>query len=93
MWGPTGYSTGDYFDDVFGVGPHITLLKAVRMGGGKEKALIRHATAALLNATHPNVDYPLTEAEVIALVQDAYATGNFNDAKDILDEYNNLGCD
>ncbi len=92
-WPPTGYGTADYFDDVFGVGPHITLLDAVWTRGGGERALIRHATAALLNAAHPNVDYPVSVNQVITLVQDAYASGEFEDAKDTLEGYNELGGD
>ena len=33
------------------------------------KKVARHGTAALLNASHPEVNYPLTPAEVIAAVQ------------------------
>jgi hypothetical protein len=60
------------FDTTFGVDlfdPDITLGEAVRAKGGGDNKLARHGTAALLNAAHPDVDYPLTEAEVIAAVQ------------------------
>jgi len=86
-WGPTGYSTGDKFDTVFGVsmfGPNITLLQALNQGGGGIYALGRHGVAALLSAAHPGVDYPLTIAEVITAVQ----SGN----KDLLERSNELGC-
>jgi hypothetical protein len=90
-----GYSPDDVFADVFGVDDTYdwTLGEAVDAKGGHEKALGRHAVAALLNAAHPGVDYPMTEAEVIALVQDAYATGDFKDAADQLAENNELGGD
>jgi hypothetical protein len=88
-----GYSPDDIFSDVFGVGPSITLYEAIWMKGGGEKALIRHATAAILNASSPDVMYPMTEAEIVAAVQAAYVSGNFNDLKNQLDEYNNLGID
>lgn len=93
-WAATGYSTGDSFEGIFGVdvpGASPTLLEAVRAGGGKFTALNRHAVAALLNAAHPDVDYPYTEAEIIAMVQNAYATGDWSSAKDNLEDANELG--
>ena len=71
-WPPTGLAPGDDFDTTFGVdffNPDITLEQAVNLGGGGIKKVARHGTAALLNALHPDVNYPLTAAEVIALVQ------------------------
>jgi len=82
LW--VGYGPGDPFDDTFGVVSSFTgktLFEALRLGGGGEKAAMRHAVAALLNAAHPGVAFTLSEAEVIAAVQDAYATGNFEEAK------------
>ncbi|MBI4304240.1 MAG: hypothetical protein HY665_07905 [Chloroflexi bacterium] len=94
-WPATGYATTNNFNAIFGVtnsvSSSLTLLQAINLGGGGERALIRHATAALLNAAHPSVDYPLTVAQLIALVQNAYATGDFNGAANQLDSYNNLG--
>ena len=87
-----GYAPGDEFDVVFGVPYDVTLLTALSTGGGDEKALGRHATAALLNAASPDVDYAFTEAEIIALVQDAWATGDFETAKDILEDENETAC-
>jgi hypothetical protein len=95
-WVPTGYAPGDNFETIFGVNasfdPH-TLLDAVWLGGGGENALARHAVAALLNAAHPAVDYIYTEAQIIAGVQNAYTTGNFETFKDLLDAANNAGCE
>jgi hypothetical protein len=48
--------------------------------------------AALLNASSPDVSYEFTVAEVIALVQGAYASGGFEYAKDILEEQNETWC-
>lgn len=87
-WPPTGYSPADDFDTVFGVdlfSPDITLNEAVRARGGGVKKLARHGTAALLSAAHPDVDYPFTVAEVIALVQ----SGDV----DPLVAANELGCE
>lgn len=87
-WPPTGYGPADDFDTVFGVdlfSPDITLEMAANARGGGVKKLARHGTAALLSAAHPDVDYPFTVAEVIALVQ----AGDV----DPLVAANELGCD
>lgn len=89
------YAPGDFYDEVFGVGPHITLLEALNTGGGGENALLRHSVGALLNAASPDVAYGMTEAEVIAAVQAAYAAGTedaFEDAKDDFEALNELFC-
>jgi len=94
-WVPTGYATGDDFETVFGVNASFnpdTLLDAVWLGGGGENALARHAVAALLNAAHPSVDYEYSVAQIIAMVQQAYATGDFEETKDLFDAANNAGC-
>ncbi len=86
-WDATGYNPSDDFDTTFGVDlfdPDITLDDAIRAKGGKENRIARHGTAALLSAAQPDVDYPDTEAGVIALVQAGDA--------DTLEMYNELGC-
>jgi len=78
----------DDFDTTFGVdlfNPDITLEEAVNLRGGRVKKLARHGTAGLVNALHPDVNYPLSAAEVIALVQAGEA--------DILITFNELGCE
>lgn len=65
---------------------------AVQLNGGGIFALARHAVAALLNANSADVNYPLSSAEVVALVNAALASGNFEGAKDTLEGYNELGC-
>lgn len=93
VWAPTGYSPGDSFEAIFGVDvPGTpTLMDAISANGGGISALERHAVAALLNAAHPDVDYPLTVAEVIQMVQDAVNGGDIEGTKNIFDGYNNLG--
>ncbi|MFQ6103448.1 MAG: hypothetical protein ACE5OP_04065 [Candidatus Glassbacteria bacterium] len=86
-WEATGFDPADDFDSVFGVDlfePDINLEQAVWARGGKENRLARHGTAALLSAAHPDVSYPLSVSEVIALVQD--------EDTDTLEEANELGC-
>lgn len=89
-----GYATTDSFDTVFGVDAtgDLTLLEALNANGGGENALMRHATAALLNAASAGVNYPHTVAEVIAEVQTAYASGNFELSKDFFEAKNEAFC-
>jgi hypothetical protein len=93
-WEDTSYSPDDSFSTVFGVTAtgNPTLLQALNEGGGGEEALFRHATAGLLNASIAGVDYAYTVAEVIQIVQNAYATGDFETAKNLLEAENERGC-
>jgi len=77
-----------------------TLLEALKAKGGvKEEegvydALARHAVAALLNAAHSDVDYPMIEQSIIDAVAEAIGNSDYTDAeplKNMLDMYNNLG--
>jgi hypothetical protein len=67
-------------------------------GGGGLNALSRHAVAALLNAAHPDIDTDPavdTEAEVIALWQAAFDSGNattIENTKNIFATSNEAGC-
>jgi len=82
-WAATGFALTDDFDSVFGTdyfSPNRTLYEALWTGGGHLDRLGRHGTAALLNAAHPDVNYPLTVAEVIEAVQ--------NEETDMLADYN-----
>lgn len=94
-WPPTGYAPSMDFDATFGVNlfdPNISLMTALGLQGGGKYALARHATAGLLAAAHPDVDYPLTVAEVRTLVQNAVTSGDYEGAKNQLAMYNELGC-
>jgi hypothetical protein len=90
----SGYSPNDLFNTVFGVdyNPTLTLLGATQLDGGGFAALARHASAALLNAAHDDVNYGMPESEVIALVQEAFGTNDPEPTKDLFDELNNAGC-
>ena len=87
-----GYSPDDSFAAIFGVPYDKTLLQALKTGGGKQKALGRHAVAALLNSTNGDVSYAFTTSQVIDMVQLAYATGDYNRIKNILESENQQGC-
>lgn len=93
-WADTGYAPGDSFDSTFGVTStgNPTLQKAINTGGGGEEALFRHATAALLNAASPGVDYDFTVAQVIQMVQSAYSSGDFESVKNQFEVANEKGC-
>jgi hypothetical protein len=91
---PDGYETTDKYDIVFGVSarPLRTLLQALGLGGGGERALARHATAALLNAANDDVNYAYTVDEVIAMVQAAYESAQYEPTKDLFETENERGC-
>lgn len=92
---PDGYEPDDDFDTVFGVtlfGSGFSLLDALKQGGGQQKALGRHAVAALLNSASGDVSYDFSTAEVIALVQSAVASGDYETAKNQLADFNEQGC-
>ena len=89
------YTTGQTVGSVFSAAPAsvagLTLLDALKNGGGQEEALTRHAVAALLGAASDEVAYPLEVSEVITLVNDAFTSGDYESAKAILEGFNELG--
>ena len=92
------YTQTDKYDSVFGVTAFpvsLTLLQALQQGGGGINALGRHSTAALLNAVSPNVNYPISSSDVIAMTKAALDSGNatlIQQTKNQLESYNSLGC-
>jgi hypothetical protein len=78
-----GYDNTDSFSGIFGVSYNKTLLQALQANGGGQAALGRIAVAALLDSTSLNFSY--TPEEVIQMVQDAYATGDYVTAKNTLE--------
>ena len=105
-WPATGYSTIQKVNTVFSEASRFpalgnsTLHQALHFGGGSDlsgaaEILLRAAVAAVLNASHPGVDYPRTVAEVVAQVNSALASGNRDAMLALaagLDADNNLGC-
>jgi hypothetical protein len=73
-----GYTPGQKFSDVFGVGPaNKTLLNALdkQVGTDAQQQLARHGAAALLNAqaaANGQYSYPFDAATVIQMVQSAW---------------------
>jgi hypothetical protein len=90
----TGYSPTTTLGSVFtGLSPayaSLTFDVALALTGGGRNALLRHAVAALLNASSPDVDYPLSAAEVISLTNAAIASGDYEPTKDLFDKFNDL---
>ncbi len=90
---PSDISPDDSFQEYWPAGPDITLLEALKLGGGGLNALARHAVAALLNAS--TQDYGLTVAEILEAGNNAILSGDsyvIESLKDTLDELNNQGC-
>ena len=101
-WTPP-YDPPDKFSDVFARlitvragGKRIitdpTLLQALQANGGGINALVRHGVAALLNAASPGVAYAFSPDAVIAMVQAAIDSGDYETTKDLLAAENERGC-
>ncbi|TMW71243.1 hypothetical protein [Alteribacter natronophilus] len=100
-WVPTPYNPTDLFNDVFGrvaSVPSRTLFQSVRLLGGgnppNTNNLIRQAVAALLNASHPDINYPLTPEEVIEEFQTAWDGDQAARVAqgERFESFNRLGC-
>jgi len=104
-WSPTGYSPTQTLESVFDVPDSLqldnkTLLQALAFKGNKKiqgsaQNLLRAAVAALLNAAHPDVNYPRTTSDVISDVNAALASLNSSTIlalANALDKDNNLSC-
>ncbi|HJX26794.1 MAG TPA: hypothetical protein VJ885_02690 [Thermoanaerobaculia bacterium] len=104
-WTGTGVAPGQYLQDVFfeslpyGIGK-VTLRGALRFRSesgllGAAKALVRDGTAALLNATHLQTEYPYSRSQVIVLVDGALRSGDvvrMGELAELLREANGAGC-
>ena len=83
-----GYTTAQTLESVFNVPDalnidNVSLLDALSFQGGPgveggARILMKQAVAALLNAAHSDVDYPLTVAQVINQTNAALASDNRN---------------
>ncbi|MDP3979069.1 MAG: hypothetical protein Q8P85_13955 [Pseudomonas sp.] len=104
-----GYSSDQLVGSVFSLPNGVlanqlgddTLLEALNYPGGNNllgaaQILLRAAVASLLNAANPDVEFPRTEAEIIADVNAALATmdrATILALASELDADNNLGCE
>jgi uncharacterized repeat protein (TIGR01451 family) len=92
-WPETGLSPNASYEALFGVdvpGSAPSLLDALGTQGGGVDALLRHSAAALLNASDPYINYAYTKAQVISMVQAAFASGNYDATKNLLAKQNEL---
>lgn len=100
----TDYSPDDSFSGVFGIlsvqEEGLTLEDALNLNGGGINALSRHAVAALLNASDPDINYPASVDEItgiftiVSLAADEdWLDDWIEETKDILDYWNNLGLE
>lgn len=93
-WAPTGYSPDTPFSAVFADAfPGMTLHQVISQGGGDWNALGRQTVAALLNAAHPDVAYPLTAQQVIDEFNHTWnVTRDWEGQKDRFEQFNEQGC-
>ena len=104
-WEATGFSPTDTVGSVFSAAwrydlEEDSLLEALKYKGGKgpegaARILLRAAVAAVLNAAHPEVDYPYLVARIQFRVNSALISGSREgmlDWKDVFHDFNNLGC-
>ena len=79
---------------------NATLAQGLAFQGGdtveeKSEILLRAAIAAVLNAGHPNINYPLSVLGIVSTVNAALASGDGGTIVTLaraLDAQNNLGC-
>ena len=73
----------------------ISLEDALDLNGGGANALLRHAVAALLNATHQAIAYPVSAPEVISMTNEALlgTVTEMNAVKDRFAKWNEFGSD
>jgi hypothetical protein len=92
-YGGTGVTSTSTLASVgFNVAATLTFQTALSTGGGGIRALLRHASAAYLNAASPNVDYSLTTAQVVAMTNAAIASGSYEATKNIFEGHNEDGA-
>ncbi|WP_073065954.1 hypothetical protein [Fodinibius roseus] len=67
-------------------------MEGLELRGGKVNALIRHAVAALLNASNPDVSYDLSVSEVVEKFNDSVSGGDIEATKNNFESFNEQGC-
>lgn len=93
VW-PDRFSIDTRIEHVFPwTGPgDLTLLDALGMRGEGLDGFFREGVAALLNAVHPRVEYPLRVGEVIAMSAEVLQSGQYEETLRIFQEANSLSC-
>jgi hypothetical protein len=75
-------------------------MNALRYHGGSgaegaAKLLLRDAIVAVLNASHPDVNFPLSESEIVNMVNGALASMDrmtMMNTRQMIDQHNTQGC-
>ncbi len=93
MWPVSGYAPQQPLSSAFLVPKvlssylaQLSFFEALALPGqpglpGAAEHLIREGVAGLLNSGHPNVNYPLSRAEIIDLVNTALASGSVEEVQ------------
>jgi hypothetical protein len=77
----------------YSIGETNCIVEQLSLRGGGENALRRHAMAAILNAQHPCIAYPVSECWIVANFWAVLGDKCAMEAlKDKLDCWNNLGA-
>jgi hypothetical protein len=95
--GWVGFCPNNFFNFIFGrnVYPaNFTLGETHVLTGVGINDLARETVAALLNAAHPEVHYPLTLAEVVAKFREAFDEGGarLEELRILFESFNNMYC-
>ena len=105
-WAATGFAQGDLIGGIFLIPADLdflaanTLAEVLRYPGGNgaegaARLLLRTATVAVLNAAHPEVNYPISVPEIVAIVDPALASMDrktMQDARHEIGPRNGQGC-
>ena len=69
----------------------LKLVQALQLKEGKLDLLIRESVAAMLNAAHPQIHYPYSVSEIMAMTQIAISTGDYDETMNSLKKANDIG--
>lgn len=75
-------------EEMIGLNKGPTLLEALNAKGGDMNSLLRHSVAAMLNAAHSEINYPMSVGQIIELTQISLSNGDYQEAIDVFERYN-----
>ncbi|OWZ82747.1 hypothetical protein [Natranaerobius trueperi] len=98
-WEPTGFEVEELFASIFYrdiIDPGLTILQALDLYSCNYlHQLARESITAILNTSHPNVNYPIPMEQIIYYFQFAYDSNDSSIIKkqfNLLELYNNQFC-
>ena len=65
-----------------------TLEEALNAKGGDMNTLLRQSVAAMLNAAHPEINYPYSVMQIIELTQISIINEDYQKTTDMFERYN-----